>query len=97
VGGALNVAAASETPVGPASMPSILSIDALSDPQALPDFRGLSARDVVRTLTRIGMTAKLRGEGFVVDQHPAPGSPIEPGATCEVRLARRMILPAAQQ
>ena len=75
---------------GPVSTPSILTIDAPPNRQALPDLRGLSARDVVRTLTRLGLMAKLSGEGFVVDQTPAPGSPIEPGATCEVRLARRV-------
>jgi hypothetical protein len=36
------------------------------------------------------MTAKLMGEGFVVDQKPAPGSPVEVGATCVVWLARQM-------
>jgi cell division protein FtsI/penicillin-binding protein 2 len=77
-------------PVGPSSTPSILTIDTPPRLQALPDFRGLSAREVVRTLTRMGMTAKLSGEGFVVDQTPSPGSPIEPGAACEVRLARRV-------
>jgi hypothetical protein len=39
----------------------------------------------------MGMTAKLRGEGFVVDQKPAPGSPVEFGGTCVVWLARQML------
>jgi cell division protein FtsI (penicillin-binding protein 3) len=76
--------------VAPASLPSILTEDDFVNSQSLPDFHGLSARDVVRTLTRIGMKANLTGEGFVIGQDPAPGAPIEPGATCEVRLARRM-------
>lgn len=83
--------------VRPASTPSILTIDTPPTLQALPDFRGLSARDVVRMVTHIGMTAKLSGEGFVIAQDPAPGSPIEPGAICEVRLARQITAPAAQQ
>jgi beta-lactam-binding protein with PASTA domain len=30
------------------------------------------------------------GEGFVIDQKPAPGSPVQVGATCVVWLARQM-------
>ena len=76
---------------GPAALPSFFAIDASSgDLPLIPDFRGLSARDVVRTLTKMGMTAKLMGEGFVVDQKPAPGSPVESGGTCVVWLARQM-------
>ena len=76
--------------VGTSAVPSVLTVDGFINAHALPDLRGLSAREVVRTLIRIGMTAKLSGEGFVIGQDPAPGAPIEPGATCEVRLARRM-------
>ena len=83
--------------VAAALTPSILSVETPANLQTLPDFRGLSAREVVRTLTRIGMTARLSGEGFVVEQDPAPGAPIERGAACEVRLARRMPVPAAAQ
>jgi len=76
--------------------PSILTVET-GDLPTLPDFRGFSARDVVRTLTRIGMTAKLTGEGFVIAQHPAPGSPIVMGGMCEVRLARQIPVPPAAQ
>jgi cell division protein FtsI (penicillin-binding protein 3) len=55
---------------------------------ALPDLRGLSARDAVRTLARLGLVARLEGEGVVVRQDPAPGEPLEPGATCALVLAR---------
>jgi cell division protein FtsI (penicillin-binding protein 3) len=82
---------------GPAALPSFFAIDASSgDLPLIPDFRGLSARDVVRTLTKMGMTAKLNGEGFVVDQKPAPGSPVEAGATCVVWLARQLPAPAEE-
>jgi cell division protein FtsI (penicillin-binding protein 3) len=82
---------------GPAALPSFFAIDASSgDLPLIPDFRGLSARDVVRTLTKMGMTAKLMGEGFVVDQKPVPGSPVEFGGTCVVWLARQMPEPAAE-
>ena len=39
----------------------------------MPDLRGLSARDAARALTRVGMTARLNGDGFVVEQSPAAG------------------------
>ena len=31
----------------------------------MPDLRGLSAREALRTLSRIGMTARIDGDGFV--------------------------------
>jgi len=54
----------------------------------LPDLRGLSARDALRVLTKIGLTARLKGDGVVTSQIPAPGTPIEPGMPCELRLER---------
>ena len=38
----------------------------------MPDLRGLSAREALRTLTRIGMTARMNGDGFVLEQSPRP-------------------------
>ena len=54
----------------------------------LPDFRGLSAREAVRVLTKIGLSARLIGSGVVATQRPVAGTPIEPGATTELWLAR---------
>ena len=39
----------------------------------LPDLRGLSAREALRELARLGLTARLEGAGVVVDQDPAAG------------------------
>jgi hypothetical protein len=36
------------------------------------------------------MTVRLRGAGIVVDQQPAPGSPIERGTTATLALERRV-------
>jgi cell division protein FtsI (penicillin-binding protein 3) len=58
--------------------------------QGLPDLRGLGARDALRALAQIGMTARVRGAGIVVDQRPEPGSPIERGATATITLERRI-------
>jgi cell division protein FtsI (penicillin-binding protein 3) len=57
--------------------------------QGLPDLRGLGARDALRVLAQIGMIARVRGAGIVVDQQPEPGSPIERGATATITLERR--------
>lgn len=54
----------------------------------VPDLRGLSARDAVGVLARLGLTVQVTGSGHVVDQWPAPGSPFEPRGSCVLRLAR---------
>jgi cell division protein FtsI (penicillin-binding protein 3) len=55
----------------------------------MPDLRRLSARDAIRALTKIGMTARLNGDGFVLEQTPAPGSVLIPGAACALKLGRQ--------
>jgi hypothetical protein len=55
----------------------------------MPDLRGLSARDATRALTRIGMSALLNGSGFVLEQSPAAGSVLIPGAACTLKLGRQ--------
>jgi membrane peptidoglycan carboxypeptidase len=54
----------------------------------LPDLRGLSAREALRVLTKLGLTARLTGNGTVTRQAPAPGTPIGPGMACELKLER---------
>jgi cell division protein FtsI (penicillin-binding protein 3) len=54
----------------------------------LPDLRGLSAREALRVVTKIGLTARLTGNGVVTSQVPAAGTPIEPGMACELKLER---------
>jgi membrane peptidoglycan carboxypeptidase len=58
----------------------------------MPDVRGLSAREAIRTLTAAGVAARMNGDGFVVDQSPAAGSPLQPGDFCSLKLGR---VPAA--
>ncbi len=67
---------------------SIVHVGASGDVRDLPDFRGLSAREALRVLTKIGLTARLTGNGAVTSQVPAPGTPIEPGMAFELRLER---------
>jgi cell division protein FtsI (penicillin-binding protein 3) len=54
----------------------------------MPDLRGLGAREALRTLAQVGFAARITGDGFVVDQRPAPGVPLERGDTCALTLKR---------
>jgi cell division protein FtsI (penicillin-binding protein 3) len=54
----------------------------------LPDVRGMSLREALRVLGRIGITPRVTGDGIVVEQDPAPGTPIDFGAACRLALAR---------
>ena len=53
----------------------------------MPDLTGFSARRAVAELARRGITPKLAGSGFVVDQLPAPGASTTPGEVCTIRLS----------
>ena len=77
---------AAAAPMGPAvvTMPA-----SMSDGGGLPDLRGMSARDALRELARLGLTVRMEGAGVVVDQNPAPGSLVEPGGACTLVLNRR--------
>ena len=55
----------------------------------MPDLRGLSARDANRTLTKIGMTGRFSGDGFVLEQSPAAGTVLVPGTACALTLGRQ--------
>ena len=37
----------------------------------LPELRGLSGREALRVLARLGITPRVAGEGVVIDQDPA--------------------------
>jgi cell division protein FtsI (penicillin-binding protein 3) len=85
------------TPVTPASAvgtPEVMAIAANLTEAGVPDLRGMGAREALRELARLGLTARMQGIGVVVDQVPAAGSPLEPGATCTLVLNRRMPHPA---
>ena len=58
-------------------------------PDVMPDLRGLSARDALRALTRLGMSARMSGDGFVVEQSPEAGSPLVAGDAARLKLGRR--------
>jgi stage V sporulation protein D (sporulation-specific penicillin-binding protein) len=56
-----------------------------------PDLRGLSARDALRMLARLGMTAHLNGAGLVVKQLPEPGEPIDRDSAATLWLERQEV------
>jgi cell division protein FtsI (penicillin-binding protein 3) len=81
--------AASIMPAAATVAPAVVSLAPGSAHTAsFPDLRGSSARDALRTLARLGVTARLEGAGIVVEQTPAPGSPLERGTNCVLQLDR---------
>jgi cell division protein FtsI (penicillin-binding protein 3) len=57
----------------------------------MPDLRGLSAREALRTLSRTGIAPRLEGDGVVVEQSIEPGMALVPGESCVLTLGRRAI------
>lgn len=55
----------------------------------VPDVRGLSAREAVRSMLRAGLTPRLDGDGFVLEQSPAPDALLVPGEDAVLKLGRR--------
>jgi cell division protein FtsI (penicillin-binding protein 3) len=66
----------------------VVSLVSDEPPGTVPDLRGMSGRDAVRTLAKRGMNARVSGDGVVVSQVPAPGAPIEGDALCRLVLER---------
>ena len=76
---------------GPSEMPAIVTLAGSSEGASLvPDLRGLSARDALRTLARLGLSARLHGDGVVTVQEPRAGSPVERGTRSTLWLNRRL-------
>jgi cell division protein FtsI (penicillin-binding protein 3) len=67
---------------------AFVQVGANGNVRDLPDLRGLGAREALRVLTKLGLTARLTGNGVVTGQVPAAGTPIEPGMACELKLER---------
>ena len=75
-------------PSGEPETGPVVSLVADGPPGTVPDLRGMSARDAVRTLVKLGMNARVSGDGFVVSQEPAAGAPIDGDAFCHLVLER---------
>lgn len=64
--------------------PEPLQID--SDADDMPDFRGLSARQVLQVMERTGLNIHIQGYGHVVKQTPTPGKAVDPDTRLSVLL-----------
>ena len=81
--------ASGQTPASNASARQpVVSLVADGPPGTVPDLRGMSARDAVRKLVKLGLNAHASGDGYVVSQDPQPGSPIDSDAVCRLVLER---------
>jgi cell division protein FtsI (penicillin-binding protein 3) len=82
--GSVNAAVSREA----ASQP-VVSLVADEPAGTVPDLRGMSAREAVRKLVKLGITARASGDGFVVSQDPPAGTPIDAAAgVCRLVLQR---------
>jgi cell division protein FtsI (penicillin-binding protein 3) len=54
----------------------------------LPDLTGMSARDATRALAKLGLTARMTGDGFVTSQDPPAGAPLDAVSVCRLVLER---------
>jgi cell division protein FtsI/penicillin-binding protein 2 len=66
----------------------IVSLVANGAPGTMPDLRGLSAREALRTLVKLGLTARVDGNGFVTAQDPPAGAALESVSQCRLTLDR---------
>jgi membrane peptidoglycan carboxypeptidase len=66
----------------------VVSLVADAAQGTIPDLRGLSARQAVRTIVKLGLIARISGDGVVVTQEPAAGTPLESGGVCRLVLER---------
>jgi len=83
-------------PPAPAPFPGARTVRARADegadpagPGMMPDLQGLGARAAVAAATGLGLSARLRGRGLVVDQAPQAGEAIVPGQVLVLTLERR--------
>jgi cell division protein FtsI/penicillin-binding protein 2 len=56
----------------------------------LPDLHGLSGREALRVLMRLGIRPRMTGDGVVTQQEPAAGTPVETGTACRLELRRTL-------
>jgi cell division protein FtsI (penicillin-binding protein 3) len=65
-------------------------------PGTMPDLHGMSARDALRRMMRLGLAARVDGSGFVVSQDPPAGAPLDAVSNGRVTLARKPNAPSEQ-
>jgi cell division protein FtsI (penicillin-binding protein 3) len=70
---------------GPVTRPPIVT---LAGAPVFPDLTGMSAREALRVLARLGLSVRLHGAGVVAQQMPAAGTPLDAAVTAVLRLER---------
>jgi cell division protein FtsI (penicillin-binding protein 3) len=73
---------------GPSEEPPIIKVVAEGPIGTMPDLQGMSARDALRRLVKLGLTARIQGNGFVVAQDPPAGAALEAVGQCRLTLDR---------
>lgn len=72
-------AAAAVVPAGPIATPE----------GTLPDFRGMTKREVQEALLRLNIPWDTQGAGWVVEQDPPPGWPLDDVQRCALKFGAR--------
>ncbi|MEW5984918.1 MAG: penicillin-binding protein [Acidobacteriota bacterium] len=72
-------------------------LDVRTGPPTIPNLRGLGAREAVLRLARLGLVARLSGDGIVVHQDPEPGTPVEQRSSCRLWLVRAPLSAGSQE
>ena len=80
--------------IGDAAGSPTVSLVSDGPPGTMPDLRGMSARDALRKMMRLGLAARVDGTGFVIAQEPPAGAPLDAVSVVHVTLARS---PASRQ
>src|SRR6266498_5289961 len=84
--------------VGAAPAIRLASLEVASDASGvMPALQGRSLRRAMAALASFDVVLEVHGHGVVVDQSPAPGSPMSVGMPCRLTLAGPAGQPAASQ
>jgi hypothetical protein len=73
----------------PDEQPPVIKVVNDGPAGTMPDLQGLSARDALRRLVKIGLTARVQGNGFVVSQDPPAGAALDAVGQCRLTLDRQ--------
>ncbi len=76
---------------GPAAAPAMVPVGSTTGraEPVVPDLTGMSAREALTVLSRVGLSARLHGGGVVTTQRPTAGTPLGSSAVANVWLSRR--------
>ena len=74
----------STTPAGTTPQAGLAGAEA----GTMPDLRGLSAREAIHGMTRLGLEVRFEGDGVVVGHDPAPGAALVPGTVATAWMNR---------